>query len=258
MSSAGAEDFGYGVTMHMLTSDRFCAKSQQKGVGFDDGLREFDHPDGDCYGGEYGPYMVPRWSHPLGGGKHSLVYLHSTWQPYKVSLMRAVLTEHGASAERARYGENLLRAVIPEFSKWPGTGGPFAFFDEGGGRWVTTYHPTAGGDKVMGAIWHDFQIDAGARELRFRVRGGHGAVKLYHRGAVVRETRAVDAMSRDITNARDLEVRWRIDELQGEAVRFVVEDTATDAWGFITVSPVTIEGDARRTVIVPAQPRVNP
>jgi hypothetical protein len=231
--TSSSDDPGYGVTMHRQVNDRTLNGKFVGGAHYDDGLTECGHPDGDGYGGEYAPYMIPRYSRPLGNGVHSLVYTHSKWHPYKVSLLETVLVEPGARAERPRRGTD-LRPVIPALDRWVGTGAPFVFFDHLGARWISTYNASAGGDNVMGAIWYDLTFDAAASELHFFVHGGHGAVKLFHNGEVVRETRGPE------TNDFDREVRWFISEFRGETTRIVIEDTVTNPWGFISVSPIEL------------------
>ena len=69
---ASAADGGYGVTQHFSTAG---------GRNPDDGLAEPDHLAGrDVFGGEYGPYLIPRffrWE----GGTLSVVYAHSSLEP---------------------------------------------------------------------------------------------------------------------------------------------------------------------------------
>jgi hypothetical protein len=224
-------DGGYGVTMHCHIAGRpVGGKPDPQGVPFDDGLADAAHVDGQPGGGWYAPYMISRWSRPLGDGAHALVYTHSSWNPYKVSLMRTILAPPGVSLARPDPGQGVPRASFPPLESWPGTGAPFLFFDRNGRHCVTTYNASAGGDAVTGAIWYDFRVDSDLAALRFFIHGGHASVKLIHRGGVVRESRGVD------TNDFDQEVRWFLGPYTGEWVRIQIEDGRTDPWGFISVS----------------------
>jgi hypothetical protein len=82
----------------------------------------------------------------------------------------------------------------------------------------------------MGAIWQDFRLDDNVRTIKFQVHGGHAAVRLWHNGELVRETRGLD------TNGHDMSVTWQVHQFAGDWVRLAVDDYVTDPWGFISVS----------------------
>ena len=43
------------------------------------------------WGGEYGPYVIDRYTRALPGGRAAVYFVLSTWNPYNVVEMRMVL-----------------------------------------------------------------------------------------------------------------------------------------------------------------------
>jgi hypothetical protein len=118
---------------------------------------------------------------------------------------------------------------------------PFHVVRVKGRNYLTTYDHGGAGDGAMGAIYQDFTPNWRTCWLDFRVHGGHGppgkfqqgrvaAVRLYHRGQIVRETFGLD------DNARDVNARWNLEEYRGEPLRLVVADATADRWGFISAA----------------------
>ena len=70
-------DRGYCHFMHTSWENRRCDDVHDPG-------REYE------WGGEYGPYLVPRWCR-AGEERGTLVYTMSTWNPYQVMVMESVL-----------------------------------------------------------------------------------------------------------------------------------------------------------------------
>lgn len=258
---ASERDGGYRVSQHFALG-RYLPESDSWEVP-DDGLAEPDSlgapqdipdpaPTGrGVFGGEYGPYLVPRWFRTR-RSSFEIVYLHSTWNPYKVHLMRTVLVRPGASVSRPVHGEGLPRPTIVNgdfregLAGWqviPGT--RFYVVDPPGRprKYVSTYNfdgaDPAARDNAQGAIYQDFTPNKDTRELVFRVHGGHASradfqrrnvasVRLYHGNEIVRETFGLDR------NDRDVNAAWNIEEFRGEPLRLVIADNATGPWGFIT------------------------
>ncbi len=71
------KDNGYCHFMHVSYQDRHCDTVY-------DPNRENE------YGGEYGPYLIPRFFQP-GNGSLTIYFTMSTWNPYTVVLMKAEL-----------------------------------------------------------------------------------------------------------------------------------------------------------------------
>lgn len=71
-------DKGYGHFMHI------SAKSKPKADALADPNRD------DEWGGEYGPYIMARYTHGA-AGKCTIYYTMSTWNPYQVVVMRSEL-----------------------------------------------------------------------------------------------------------------------------------------------------------------------
>jgi hypothetical protein len=210
--------------------------ARQSVVGYDDGLSERGREEE--WGGEYGPYLVPSWSSEPSPGVHAIVYTLSSWNPYQVHLMRAVLARPGASAAPPTPGADLPQATLhnPSFEGgsvrgWNAEGDAFrTFHDEAdGGKWALTTHAEAQ-DATRGRLWQELTIDARTSSLSFKLHGGHAAVALYADDVMLRRSRG-----RDINEART-PVRWNLTSLRGKRVRLVIEDDLDEPWGFVSVS----------------------
>jgi hypothetical protein len=73
--------------------------AKESAVGYDDGLS--DPRQEETWGGEYGAYFVPEWFAEEGGA-HGIVYTLSSWNPYRVHLMRTWLVPEGVTRERPK------------------------------------------------------------------------------------------------------------------------------------------------------------
>ena len=246
---ATANDGGYGVTQHFSTVGR---------QNPDDGLAEPDHLFGrDVFGGEYGPYLIPRffrWE----GGRLSVVYAHSSWNPYKVHLMRTVLVPPGSMLRRPDRGAGVPRPTIRNGSfddgidGWERLGTPFRVVTLENRHYVSSYVPQGpgeqNGDDAKGALYQDFTLDDRATTLCFRVHGGGvltpgdfqtrnvASVRLYHGKEIVRESFGWNSDAYQ-------DVVWNIHEFAGEALRLVIADNATGPWGFIDATNFRLAGD---------------
>ncbi|MFO0722217.1 MAG: DUF4185 domain-containing protein [Myxococcota bacterium] len=198
----------------------------------DDGLS--DRGRENTWGGEYGPYLIPQWFTDLGADTYGLVFTLSSWNPYQSHLVRVVVTGDGHAISRPARGLGLPKTqfVNPDFAfglgGWVQLGGPFVTY----GNRVTTFGDD--GDATTGAIYQDLSIDSTTTRIRFTVHGGHGTVKLYWAGQVIREVHGWN------TNAVDTPVEWNIEDYQGESLRFVVEDLDSDPWGFVDVGDIQV------------------
>jgi uncharacterized protein DUF4185 len=237
---SSAADGGYGVSQHFSTVG---------GTNPDDGLAEPDHFLGrDTFGGEYGPYLIPRffrWQ----GGRLAIVYAHSSWNPYKVHLMRTVLVPPRSTAPPPPdQGAGVPPPTIRNGSFDDGIGGwirlgtPFRVVTLEGRHYVSSYVPQGpgeqNGDDVRGALYQDFVLDDRATTLCFRVHGGGvltpgdfqrrnvASVRLYHGNEIVRESFGWNSGAYQ-------DVRWNIREFAGERLRLMIADEATGPWGFI-------------------------
>ena len=246
---ASAADSGYGVTQHFSTVG---------GQNPDDGLAEPDHPHGrDTFGGEYGPYLIPRffrWER----GRLSIVYAHSSWNPYKVHLMRTVLVPPGSTVGPPNRGAGVPRPTIRNgtfdegINGWERLGTPFRVVTLENRHYVSSYVPQGpgelNGEDVQGALYQDFTLDDRATTLCFRVHGGGvltpgdfqtrnvAAVRLYHGNEIVRESFGWNSDAYQ-------DVRWNIREFAGEPLRLMIADDATGPWGFIDATDFRLAGD---------------
>lgn len=253
---AGA-DKGYGYFMHQKTSF----------VGYDDGLAEpglhtnINDPncpgDGwreECWGGEYGPYLVPQWFTRTADGGFSIVYTLSSWVPYQVHLMRTVLAkrEDPIPQPPPPRGQGLPPAslVNGEFggrgacslAGWQSLGDAFGVFKGNDARCRMTTFTQAKGDNAMGALFQDFTVDAGTKALRFLVHGGEGTVRLHRGLEIVRETRGRSGHAPQ--NSPDTVACWNLSEYAGETLRVAIFDGKTGPWGFIGVTGFEFLGNA--------------
>ena len=246
---ASAADSGYDVTQH---------RSTVGGQNPDDGLAEPDHPRGrDTFGGAYGPYLIPRffrWE----GERLSVVYAHSTWNPYKVHLMRTVLVPPGSMAGRPDRGAGLPRPTIRNgdfddgINGWERLGPPFRVVTLENRHYVSSYVPLGpgelNGEAMKGALYQDFTLDNQVTTLCFRIHGGGvftpadfprrnvASVRLYHDNEIVRESFGWNSDTYQ-------EVRWDIREFAGEPLRLVIADQASGPWGFIDATNFHLAGD---------------
>ena len=246
---ATANDGGYGVTQHFSTVGR---------QNPDDGLAEPDHLFGrDVFGGEYGPYLIPRffrWE----GGRLSVVYAHSSWNPYKVHLMRTVLVPAGSMLRPPDRGAGVPRPTIRNgtfddgIDGWERLGTPFRVVTLENRHYVSSYVPQGpgeqNGDDTKGALYQDFTLDDRATTLCFRVHGGGvltpgdfqtrnvASVRLYHGKEIVRESFGWNSDAYQ-------DVVWNVHEFAGEALRLVIADNATGPWGFIDATNFRLAGD---------------
>ena len=238
-------DRGYGYFMHQKASE----------VGYDDGLaepglhRNINDPkcsgDGwreECWGGEYGPYLVPQWFTTTPDGGQAIVYTLSSWVPYQVHLMRTILAKADDSRPQppAQRGQNLPPATLqnPNFDQglqgWQslGDGNTFGVFTQGGRNRVTTFTAQKG-DNALGAIFQDFTVDAATKAIRFLVHGGEGTVRLHRGEEVVRETRGRSGHAARNPPAPETIVCWNLGEYAGDTLRIAIFDGKTGPWGFI-------------------------
>ena len=229
-------DDGAGVTQHTPTTDLLP----------DDGLAEPDHVGGrQAAGPAYGPYLIPRFFR-RSGLRLSIVYTLSSWNPYKVHLMRTVLVPFGSVRPPER-GVGLPPAEIRNGSfddglnGWDSVGTPFRVVTLEDPNYVSSYVPQGSrgqnGEEARGALFQDFRLHNGPTRLCFRIRGGSvspfsvqsrtvAAVRLYHRNQMVRESFGWnDLVYRNVS--------WNIREFAGEPLRLMIADDATGDWGFI-------------------------
>jgi hypothetical protein len=202
----------------------------------DDGLGEYNRQDE--WGGEYGPYLVPRWFTQNSATEFGLTFTLSSWNPYQAHLIRTVVTSDGHPVSPPVLGVGWAPATIAngsfttgDTSGWTQVGGPFGVFLGNDDRQrVTTFG--AAGDATVGQLYQDVWIDAETRQLAFRIHGGGAEVKLV-RNSTGETVRAVHGRNENDT---DLPVCWDVSDFRGESVRVLIDDQSTATWGFIGAS----------------------
>ncbi|MBX7097596.1 MAG: DUF4185 domain-containing protein [Myxococcaceae bacterium] len=208
-------------------------------TGHDDGLSEPGRYAE--WGGEYGPYLLPRFFGASKNGVHELIYALSSWNPYQVHLMRTVLVEPGATFTPPTPGAGLPKAALVNadfgagLSGWSASGDAFAVFTGADGKPRVTTYVGPKNDAVVGRLWQDFTVDASTSELRFKVHGGDARVVLLQGNEVLRVSRG----RRD--NANETTVVWQLSQLRGRTLRLQIDDALTAPWGFVSVSGFTLQ-----------------
>jgi hypothetical protein len=245
-------DQGYGVFLHQKLSH----------VGYDDGLAEpglhhvcmdcpchADKPVGhevewreECWGGVYGPYLVPEWFSRTSDGGYSIVYTLSSWVPYQVHLVRTILAkrnDHKPQAPLQSLVTTTPRShlVNPNFADglhgWQSLGDSFVVLqDNEGHSRLTTYTPEKG-SQATGTLFQDFTVDGTTKALGFWVHGGDATVRLYRGLNIVRETRG--RSGHEPRRSPETKVCWQLDEYAGETLRVAIFDDKREDWGFIGV-----------------------
>jgi hypothetical protein len=74
------------------------------GTGYGEFMHVRDAPDGlsdpgreNEWGGEYGPYVIDRYTRALPTGRAAVYFTMSTWNPYNVMAMTVVLRAGGGT-----------------------------------------------------------------------------------------------------------------------------------------------------------------
>jgi Domain of unknown function (DUF4185) len=235
-------DNGYGYFMHQQTS----------WAGYDDGLAEpgaqanlggTDCPGNgwreECWGGEYGPFIVAPWFEWTQDGVYTIYYTLSTWVPYQVHLMKTVVARPGATASPppSRGGRLPPASLVNgdfgtgDLRGWQSSGDTFATFKGTDGRWRVTTYTLAKGDNATGQLWQDFTVDANTKALRFWVHGGEATIKLLRGGEVIRATRG--RSGHEPRNSPETPVCWQLGENAGDQLRLMIDDQNTGPWGFV-------------------------
>jgi hypothetical protein len=261
------QDEGYGHFIHQKittsATDAGPLSNFVRGVGYDDGLAEPAKHNNvkdkcklknakccesglneECWGGEYGPYLVPQWFTRTPDGGYSIVYTLSTWTPYQVHLMRTVLARHDNPNPQPpeQRGGNLPPARLTNgdfggagecsVAGWRSLGDAFRVFKANGQCYVTTFTLTKG-DDATGGLAQEFTVDDKTKALRFFVHGGEATVRLQKDFEVLRETRGRSGHLP--TNLPETPVCWQLSEYAGETLTLAIFDGKTGPWGFIGV-----------------------
>lgn len=205
-----------------------------------------DEGKADTWGGEYGPYLIPRFT--KGDERRcTLTFTMSTWNPYQVVLMSV---DVGQPDPDAKYKEESLLPGSPPFATF---GANPVSFRRNGKPHVRTY--AANGDADLFAS-HVALRPGGGSSLSFQIHGGHGRVVL------VNETQMPPSPIEDIaafqsallageygpvlesvagpsSNDVDVSVRWSLDYAPTTRLRLHVLDASKARWGFLSVSEMS-------------------
>lgn len=232
-------DGGYARFMHVSWSGwgRFDA--------FHDGLMG----GANVWGGEYGPYLIPRFTKVDSAGCQ-LYYTMSTWNPYQVILVRS---EVGApiTAPPAASGAMLF---LPGDAGWTKTTGTwFVNFSHNNTPWISTL---ASSNADQGIMYQWLPRDMWNKSISFSVHGGNSEVILIEGGGDIPTTGDFTAIYNDIKdgaygdviqctwghedNTIDIPVTWNLAPFDRANLKIVIIDHLVSSWGFVAVSRMTL------------------
>jgi hypothetical protein len=173
-------------------------------------------------GGLYGPYLIPRWFRSE-GNIDSIVFAISSWTPYQVHLVRAVVSTDGTVVGKPNPSLPFTTALVNgDFARgttagWTSSGDPFTVLRASDGSWRVTTSP-ASQRTAVGSLSQELTVDDKVKEVRFALHGGTNAsVRLYRRGDLVRETTGRD-------DDQDLAVAWNLEDFRGETLKLVIRN----------------------------------
>ena len=201
------------------------------------------------WGGEYGPYIIDRFTEGT-SDRVTIYYTLSSWNPYQVVLMSSDIGYPG----RAPPAITCSDKTLPVDGGWTTFGRQSGVFLRNGIRHQTTFGP--GGDADM-SVSHlpvpvsEEDIDGW---IEFTIHGGHGEVVLVREEgssppANITDIPAfhsalkggtygpvVEAITGPESNADDVATRWSLRRHRGHSLRLYVVDSFTDGWGFVSYS----------------------
>ena len=229
-------DGGYTVFLHVPRSR----------LGYDDGLSDPGREEE--WGGVYGPYLIPSYFRGDDEQGFRIRYTLSSWNPYQVHLMETELGSGKRSVQGdespgkgPRFHGSALRN--PDFregdlSGWTADGDPFRIVREEGAAhpWLSTRAPAGRPPGALkGSLEQCFQVPLRGTHLRFELRGGHGAVKLFRQGNLVYRTFGPGP------GKPVLFARWNLLPFRGDRVRLKIEDRYIDGDGYVEVRNFRLE-----------------
>lgn len=216
------------------------------------------------WGGEYGPYIIPRFTH--GTAQQCFIYYTlSTWNPYQTVLMRSTV---GEPVPLSTATENVK--LMPGGDGWINSSPDFFVpLTIVGKPYISTYNSQ--GDAGTGVTWTWLPRDKRNRQLALEVTGGRAEVILIEGGdEIPASVPAADLYPRiksgefgDVvqcswghdSNDIRIGVTWALSAFDSANLKVVVIDHLPAApWGFVSVSEMTLT----RAVEEPATPTQTP
>lgn len=233
-------DGGYGNFMH---------------VPFNFERRDWVHDPGREleWGGEYGPYLIPRFT-TGDASRCTLYYTLSIWNPYAVVIMRS---DVGAWTTENEGSVTSTSTIVGSTDWLVSDPASFVSFTHRNQSWITTWTPEQG-DTATGWMAWQLPEDAFNERLQFHVHGGsaevillkggnelpspeqttpaslYAAIKRNEYGKVVFATRGHN------TNDHDVRIDWLLTPYRSDQLKVVVIDREQVPWGFISVSPMIL------------------
>jgi hypothetical protein len=125
--------------------------------------------------------------------------------------------------------DELKNAEFNGITNWGVVGEQLYPLNANGNSCVSSWDIGGRGDLAQGALYQDINVGPRSRSIKFRLTGGHISVKLWSDGAIVFEARGPE--SNEVMKDFD----WDLRPLRGKIVRFAIDDTYSDGWGWGTV-----------------------
>lgn len=200
------------------------------------------------WGGEYGPYLIPRFTSGT-PEECELFYTLSTWNPYQVVMMRSVVGTESFPQPPATTNHTLGHDLWNRY--------PEDIADEfmRDGRPNLTTYTTGKGDDSQGWMWQ--MLPPGTVELEIGLHGGHSDFFILENASPLPETGDVAAVSLALRtgqygrvamhatgvndNAEVINWNGKLRNVDNARLSAVVIDDTNAPWGFISFSDMRIK-----------------
>lgn len=204
------------------------------------------------WGGEYGPYLIPRYT-TGNADACQIYYMMSTWNPYQAVLMRS---EIGKPLPPSAAETTTTMQFVPGDDSWRRSSSGF-YREEirSGAKTICTYAGKQDAD--TGWMWRWLPRDTLNRRLKFTVCGGAGEVfvlagggdipvsgvsaqELYPRLKQGEFGEVVLCTWGHNSNDNLVHLDWNLMPFDRANLKVVVIDHLTAPWGFVSVSPMAL------------------
>lgn len=206
----------------------------------------------DEWGGEYGPYIIPRFT--TGDATRCLIYYTmSTWNPYQCVVMRS---EIGAPVA-PESSQTTTQTIMPGDAQWQMTSSDFFVNTTHNSQsYITTL--TAAGTSAKGCMWRWLPRETTNRALQFSVYGGLAEVMVLSGGGDIPVNgETADSLYPRIKSGEfgevvfctwghrsdtiDVNVNWDLRPFDRANLKVVIIDQRSGSpWGYVAVGPMTL------------------
>jgi len=197
------------------------------------------------WGGEYGPYVIPRFTANTSAGCQ-IYYTMSTWNPYQVVLMRSTLTTIPPTTPPPTSGITLSHDL---WHRYPDSIAQEFLRD--GRPHITTYD----GDQNVGWLWQT--LPSRCTSISFLIHGGHCEVFLLENSSGLPSSGNINAIDHNLRagayghivrratgvedNNVDIPWTWDLRPYDRQSLALVVLDSDVNSWGFVSLSDIHAE-----------------